>query len=155
MKLILRAGGVLRNSPERSQIDDYIKRGNGLSGRCGFHSFSEQEIDLKKCKTRADETRRLFDDKTANIEFIALDERGKNLTSRQIANVFQRSQPEGRDICFVIGGADGFEPSELPANITKWSFGAQTWPHKLVRVMAAEQIYRALSILANTPYHRD
>ena len=155
MKLILRAGGIVRNSPERTLIDDYIKRGNSLTGRCGFHSFSEQEIDLKKCKNRSEETQRMFQDKAQQIKFIALDERGRNLTSREIAGMFKRAQPEGRDICFVIGGADGFEQSDLPANVVKWSFGAQTWPHKLVRVMAAEQIYRALSILAKTPYHRD
>jgi 23S rRNA (pseudouridine1915-N3)-methyltransferase len=59
------------------------------------------------------------------------------------------------EIIFAIGGADGFEPSALPAQHVKWRFGQQVWPHKLLRVMLAEQIYRALSILAKTPYHRD
>jgi 23S rRNA (pseudouridine1915-N3)-methyltransferase len=55
----------------------------------------------------------------------------------------------------VIGGADGFEPSALPNGAIRWRFGVQTWPHKLVRVMIAEQVYRALSILSGSPYHRD
>ena len=155
MKLIIRAGGHIRSGPERELIDDYMKRSHGLARACGFHSVTEQEIDLKKCKDRAEESQRLFQNPSNSIQFIALDERGKNLTSRQISQILVNAQPESRDICLVIGGADGFEPANIPPGAIKWSFGAQTWPHKLVRVLAAEQIYRALSIIAKTPYHRD
>ncbi len=155
MKLIIRAAGTVRIGPERTLVDDYLKRANGLTSRCGFHSVSEQEIDLRKCKSRSEETQKLFYDHHRSVRYIALDERGENLTSRQIAKTLSVWQMDGTDICLVIGGADGFEPSDLPNMVHKWSFGSQTWPHKLVRVMAAEQMYRALSILANTPYHRD
>lgn len=153
MKLIIRAAGVIRSGPERELIDDYLKRANGLTSRCGFHSVSEQEIETKKLRNRREETERLFQE--TGLKYIALDERGKHLRSREIAGQFKSWQADRQDICFVIGGADGHDASALPVNITKWSFGAATWPHKLVRVMAAEQIYRALSILAKTPYHRD
>jgi len=60
-----------------------------------------------------------------------------------------------KSLHILIGGADGFEPSALPKGAVKWSLGRATWPHKLVRVMIAEQVYRALSILSGSPYHRD
>lgn len=85
-----------------------------------------------------------------------MDERGKALTSRQIAQQLAHWRDNGiSEAHFVIGGADGFEPANIPARAVRWSFGTQVWPHKLVRVMLCEQLYRALSILAGTPYHRD
>jgi len=156
MKIIIRAGGVLRSGSERDLVDDYIKRANGLSARCGIHSVSEQQVDLKKCKTRHAETEKLLQGLPKTAHIICLDERGKSPASRQISKTIMTQQSQGTDLyVLLIGGADGFEPSLLPKNIIKWSFGQQTWPHKLVRVMAAEQMYRALSILAGTPYHRD
>ncbi len=156
MKLILRCGGILRAGPERELVDDYLKRANSLAGRCGLHSVTEDQVDLKKCKNRQDETEKLISQSGSSTQIIALDERGKALTSRQIAKSVTRLRNDGcSEIIFLIGGADGFEPSALPAGTIKWSLGTQTWPHKLVRVMIAEQVYRALSILAGTPYHRD
>lgn len=156
MKLIIRAGGVLRKSPERELVDDYLKRANGLVARCGLGSIQEQEIDLKKCKDRSAETLKILSGFSNSSKLIVLDERGKTPTSRQIAGKLQQAQSDGFDNFVVaIGGADGFEPRAVPTGVEKWAFGTQTWPHKLVRIMAAEQMYRALSILAGTPYHRD
>lgn len=156
MKIIIRAGSIMRSGPERDLVDEYLKRGSGLTGRTGIHSISEQEVDLKKCKSRAEETDKILSIKAASAKIILLDERGKNITSRDIAKTLRTAQSDGHDqLILAIGGADGFEPSALPSGLQKWSFGQQTWPHKLVRVMAAEQMYRALSILAGSPYHRD
>lgn len=156
MKLILRAGGLLRGGPERQLVDDYLIRANGLVARCGFLSLSEQEVDLKKCKNRSEETQKILSCITSSTKMIVLDERGKTPTSRQISQKLRQTQLDGfESLVFAIGGADGFEPSDIPTGAEKWAFGTQTWPHKLVRVMAAEQMYRALSILAGTPYHRD
>lgn len=146
----------MRSGPERDLVDEYLKRGSGLTSRIGIHSISEQEVDLKKCKSRADETEKILSVKAASAKIIVLDERGKSLTSRNISKILRTAQSDGYDqFILAIGGADGFEPNSLPSGIQKWSFGQQTWPHKLVRVMAAEQMYRALSIMAGTPYHRD
>lgn len=160
MKLILRAGGILRNGPEKTLVDDYMARAQGLARTTGFLSVEEQGVELKGQYDRANETEKLLSVVKPSDELIILDERGKSPTSRDIAKHFSRLRDDGISACYmVIGGADGFEPSTVkemrPGRITKWSFGAQTWPHKMVRVMAAEQIYRALSILAKTPYHRD
>ncbi len=156
MKLILRAGGVLRSGPERDMVDDYVKRANGLARGTGFLDLDEQGVELGKCRDRAEETRKLVDGLEPSSPIFILDERGKALTSRQLSKTLAGLRDDGHATAtFVIGGADGFEPSELPAGVRKISFGAQTWPHKLVRVMLAEQLYRALTILAGTPYHRD
>ncbi len=86
---------------------------------------------------------------------IALDERGKSLTSPQLAQKFQTWQSEGlTDIALFIGGADGLDKSLLSQCDLKISFGQMVWPHQMVRVMLAEQLYRAYSISSGHPYHR-
>jgi len=160
VKLILRAGGVLRGGAEKTLVDDYMTRAQGLARGTGFRSVEEQGVELKGQYDRAAETIKLLSVVNPSDELIILDERGKSPTSRDIAKHFAQLRDDGVGAAYmVIGGADGFEPSAVkklrPGRITKWSFGAQTWPHKMVRVMAAEQIYRAISILAKTPYHRD
>jgi len=156
MKIILRAGGVIRSGPEREMIDDYIQRAQGLARGTGFLSVEEQQVDLRSAKTRTDETQSLLDDMPTGAKLVIFDERGKTPKSRQISTQFANWRDDGiSQLVLVIGGADGFEPSAIPAGTMRWAFGPQTWPHKMVRVMAAEQIYRALSILARTPYHRD
>lgn len=160
MKIILRAGGVLRKGPEYDLVKDYITRAQGLARGTGFLSVEEQGIELKGQYDRASETEKLLAGITASDELILLDERGKSPKSRDIAAHLSRLRDDGVGTTYIlIGGADGFDPARIkslrPGRITRWSFGAQTWPHKMVRAMAAEQIYRALSILAGTPYHRD
>ena len=156
MKITLRAGGVIRSGPEREMIDDYMQRAQGLARGTGFLSVEEQQVDLRSAKSRASETQTLLGDMPAGAKLIIFDERGKTPTSRQISTQFANWRDDGiSQLTLVIGGADGFQPSAIPAGTTRWAFGPQTWPHKMVRMMAAEQIYRALSILARTPYHRD
>ena len=87
---------------------------------------------------------------------IALDERGKALKSRSFAQKLSDLADGGaRDIVFAIGGADGLDQSLRERADLMLGFGPQTWPHMLVRTMLAEQIYRAQSIIAGHPYHRD
>jgi len=156
VKIILRAGGVIRSGPEREMIDDYLQRAQGLSRGTGFLSVEEQQVDLRSAKSRESETQILLGGMPAGAKLVIFDERGKTPTSRQISKQIANWRDDGiSQLTLVIGGADGFEPSAIPAGTTRWAFGPQTWPHKMVRLMAAEQIYRALSILGRTPYHRD
>lgn len=156
MKLTLRAGGNIRSGPERDMIDDYMKRASGLARSQGFHSVIEQQIDLKSCKNRTQETEKLLSSIPSHAKLILMDERGKSLTSRKLAQNISNLRNDGfSELYLVIGGADGFDPALIPPGTQKWAFGVQTWPHKLLRVMLTEQIYRALTILAGTPYHRD
>ena len=86
---------------------------------------------------------------------LALDGRGKSLTSEGFARLIQDYRDAGTgDLAFVIGGAEGLSEEVRAAAERSLAFGAMTWPHLLVRVMLAEQLYRAQSILAGHPYHR-
>jgi 23S rRNA (pseudouridine1915-N3)-methyltransferase len=86
---------------------------------------------------------------------VVLDERGRMLTTRDLAARIEGWQMEGRDVAFVIGGADGLAPSIKRDADVMWSLSALTLPHGLVRVVLAEQLYRAWSLLRNHPYHRE
>ena len=155
MRLILRAGGAMRSGPERDLTDDYLDRATRLARAHGFLSVTEEAVDVGKCSSRAEETRKILDIPPGATLFV-LDERGKALSSRELAQTLARLRDDGASAAiFAIGAADGFEPADIPPGARKISLGRQTWPHKLVRVMTAEQLYRALSILAGTPYHRD
>ena len=85
---------------------------------------------------------------------IALDPRGATLSSEDLAARLGRLRDEGSAVAFAIGGADGLDKSVLRAARLSLSLGAMTWPHMLARVMLAEQIFRAQSILSGHPYHR-
>jgi 23S rRNA (pseudouridine1915-N3)-methyltransferase len=85
-----------------------------------------------------------------------LDERGETESSRDFAQRLGAWRDRGvGDLALVIGGADGLDPELRRSAAFMLSFGPMVWPHMLVRVMLAEQLYRAASILAGTPYHRD
>ena len=84
-----------------------------------------------------------------------LDERGRVMSSPDFADQIAQWRDTGRqDVAFVIGGADGLDPGLRDKADFALSFGPMVWPHMLVRVMLAEQLYRAASILAGSPYHR-
>jgi len=92
----------------------------------------------------------------SNSIIIALDERGKALQSSELARMLERWRDDGkREARFLIGAADGHEEEQRGSAELLLSFGAATWPHLLVRAMLAEQLFRATSILANHPYHRE
>jgi 23S rRNA (pseudouridine1915-N3)-methyltransferase len=86
---------------------------------------------------------------------IALDERGTELSTRELAAWLKSRMQEGQDLAFVIGGPDGLAPAVLSRAARRWSLSRLTLPHALVRVLLLEQLYRAASLLANHPYHRD
>jgi 23S rRNA (pseudouridine1915-N3)-methyltransferase len=86
---------------------------------------------------------------------VALDERGKEMTTRELATWLAARLQDGSDLAFLIGGPDGFAPEVLQRSDFKWSLSRLTFPHALVRVVLAEQLYRAHGVLTNHPYHRD
>jgi 23S rRNA (pseudouridine1915-N3)-methyltransferase len=94
--------------------------------------------------------------KAQGARLVACDERGRSFASRDFAARMAALRDDGvRQLAFAIGGADGLEAAVRDAAAEVISFGPQTWPHALARVMLAEQVYRAVSILAGAPYHRD
>ncbi len=86
---------------------------------------------------------------------IALDEHGQEFTTRGLAAWLKTRMQEGRDLAFLIGGPDGHAPEVLARADLKWSLSQLTLPHALVRVVLAEQVYRAHTVLSGHPYHRD
>ncbi|BEV72860.1 MULTISPECIES: 23S rRNA (pseudouridine(1915)-N(3))-methyltransferase RlmH [unclassified Paludibacterium] len=86
---------------------------------------------------------------------VVLDERGRNWTTVQLANQMQQWLQDGQDLCFVIGGADGLSAELKQKADTLLQLSALTMPHGMVRVLLVEQLYRAVSILNNHPYHRE
>jgi 23S rRNA (pseudouridine1915-N3)-methyltransferase len=89
-----------------------------------------------------------------NALVVALDGRGREWSSGQLSQRLEHWRGQGRDLAFLIGGPEGHAPEVLQRSDETWSLGALTLPHMLVRLLVAEQLYRAASMLANHPYHR-
>lgn len=148
--------GRLRSGPEREMIDEYLSRATATGRAVGMGPAGEVQIDNRNLKTRADESRAMRDSLPADARLVLLDERGRSMPARQLASTLGQWRDEGiRETVFCIGGADGHDHDILPRPHLMLAFGNTVWPHKLVRIMLAEQIYRAVSILAGSPYHRD
>jgi 23S rRNA (pseudouridine1915-N3)-methyltransferase len=113
-------------------------------------------VDLEELPVRnkADEEKRLLE-RTADDYVVALDEHGKPKTTLELARWLGERLQDGRNLSFVIGGPDGLGPAILMKAAWRWSLSALTFPHAMVRVMLAEQLYRAHSVLQNHPYHRE
>ena len=155
MRLSLLAVGRLGRSPEADLVTDYVKRAN-LAGRSlGITPVELQEVESRK-SGKANEGEVLIAALGEDAHLIACDEHGEAWTSRELATRIAALRDKGvRRLVFAIGGADGLAPPLLSMARDKLAFGVQTWPHALARVMLAEQVYRAVTILAGSPYHRD
>jgi len=118
---------------------------------------SSMRIDLEELpvgKNKTEEERR-FLERVGDDYVAALDEHGKSLTTVDLAKWLSQRQQDGRNLSFVIGGPDGLGPEILKKADLRWSLSALTFPHAMVRVILAEQLYRAHSVLQNHPYHRE
>jgi 23S rRNA (pseudouridine1915-N3)-methyltransferase len=149
------AVGRLRGGPERTLIDDYLGR-FGKTGRAlGLGPAAELEVEDRKGGGMAAEAALLRRALPSGAAVCALDERGREMTSPEFAALLAGWRDAGRqDAAFVIGGADGLDPALREGADAVLSLGRMVWPHMLVRVMLAEQLYRAATILAGGPYHR-
>jgi 23S rRNA (pseudouridine1915-N3)-methyltransferase len=152
MKIILLAVGRLGQAPEALLARDYLHRAT-LAGRpLGLGPAELVEVEARKSgkAAEAEVLRPHFQDS----HVVLCDEHGTQRPSRDLAARVGRLRDDGvRRLVFVIGGADGLDPGL--AGHEKLALGVQTWPHALARAMMAEQIYRAATILAGSPYHRD
>ncbi len=149
------AVGRLRSGPERDLIADYTQRFDRTGRALSLGPLTEHEVEDKKNAGMAAEAELLARVVPQGAVLVTLDERGKLLTSPEFATQLARWRDAGRqDVAFVIGGADGIDPSLRAKADFSISFGQMVWPHMLVRVMLAEQLYRAANILSGGPYHR-
>jgi 23S rRNA (pseudouridine1915-N3)-methyltransferase len=159
LRLLLIGVGRLKGGPERELFERYFKRLGGLARTIGIASVDLREIEEGRARRpedrRAEEARLILADLPKGATLALLDERGAALTSAQwAAEIGGARDGAAPAYALVIGGPDGLDPSLREKAQRILSFGAVTWPHQLVRVMAAEQLYRSLSILAGHPYHR-
>ncbi|MET0337487.1 MAG: 23S rRNA (pseudouridine(1915)-N(3))-methyltransferase RlmH [Caulobacter sp.] len=152
MRIRILCVGRMKDGPERELVDDYLGRAQKSGKSLGYRAVEEIEIPSS---TKDDEGTRLLAKHGQGI-LIRLDERGESWTSQDLSKRLARWRDAGEDaVSFVIGGADGTSPAIASAARHTICFGVQTWPHRLVRVLIAEQVYRALSIEAGSPYHRE
>lgn len=142
----------MRDCAERTLVDDYLARARRLAAQLGHRTLEEIEVDAGGGPER--EALRAAERLKPGV-LVCLDERGEPWSSKDLADRLARWRDAGDDACFVVGGADGLAPDLLGRARHRLAFGRQTWPHRLVRVMLAEQLYRALSIEAGAPYHRE
>ncbi|HTK84777.1 MAG TPA: 23S rRNA (pseudouridine(1915)-N(3))-methyltransferase RlmH [Patescibacteria group bacterium] len=139
------AAGKMRAGPLSDLWDEYRKR-------------VKWPVTLIEVEGRnaAEEQRKLGEKIESSAFLFALDEKGKSLRSADFASKLEKLAVEGQShIQFVIGGADGLDESLRKKARFLLSFGSQTWPHMLVRVMLMEQLYRARQIIDGHPYHRE
>ncbi|NCT41624.1 MAG: 23S rRNA (pseudouridine(1915)-N(3))-methyltransferase RlmH [Alphaproteobacteria bacterium] len=151
MKIDIIAIGQLRKGPMFDALAEYQKR---ITWPLTLIIHESKQRD-ERVKQR-EEHEKLLGSLSNSAFIIAMDEKGKSLPSSQFANKIKDLQNQGQShVQFVIGGADGLSDDIRSRANLLLSFGAQTWPHMLARVMLLEQIYRCQQILAGHPYHRE
>lgn len=155
MRVHILAVGRLRAGPEAALISDYLNRFDRTGRPLGLGPARVVEVEDKRGAGPVGEAALLISATPAGAYTVALDERGDNLNSPEFARLLRRAADTGRrDLALLIGGADGLDPALRDGADRRLSLGAMVWPHMLVRVMLSEQLYRAASILAGSPYHR-
>ncbi|MEG3660972.1 23S rRNA (pseudouridine(1915)-N(3))-methyltransferase RlmH [Celeribacter halophilus] len=155
MRVQICAVGRLRAGPEASLIDDYTTRFDRTGRALGLGPLSIAEVEDKKGGGMKAEAALLQRALPKGAVLVTMDERGKLLSSPEFASKLAEWRDAGRsDVAFVIGGADGIDPSLRTQADFSISLGKMVWPHMLARAMLCEQLYRAASILAGSPYHR-
>jgi 23S rRNA (pseudouridine1915-N3)-methyltransferase len=156
MRVSILAIGRLARGPERDLVADYVARATASGRALGLGPVEVIELEPRKSGKAGEGEALLAALEGGDTCLVACDEHGQAWASRDMAGRVGRWRDDGvRRLVFVIGGADGLAPEVLARAQAKLAFGPQTWPHALARVMLAEQIYRAVTILAGSPYHRD
>jgi 23S rRNA (pseudouridine1915-N3)-methyltransferase len=154
MKISIVAIGRLPRSPEVELVKLYVERATNAGRSLGLGPVEVVEVEARK-PGKAAEAEALRPH-LIDAHVIACDERGAARPSRAFAEEIGVLRDRGaRRLVFLIGGADGLDPALVAQAASKLAFGPQTWPHAMARAMLAEQVYRAVSILAGSPYHRD
>ena len=159
MLVAVHAVGRMKAGAEHDLAARYLARFAKSGPTVGLEFSGVLEIAEGRAQSanerQRDEAGRLRAQIPKGAALIALDEHGKNLASADLAQKIGDLRDGGRrHLAFVIGGPDGLDPSLGAGAHRVLSFGAMTWPHQLIRVMAAEQLYRATTILGGHPYHR-
>jgi 23S rRNA (pseudouridine1915-N3)-methyltransferase len=159
MRLIIAAIGRLKDGAERELLSRYRDRSDAMARRLGLAPVAWHEVAESRAGTAA---KRCSEEGGALLKLardadliIVLDERGKSLTSEAFARLLSKYRDDGTGtLALLIGGPDGLAEDVRTAAHVKLALGAMTLPHGLARIVLAEQLYRAATILAGHPYHR-
>lgn len=159
MKISLVAVGRMKAGPERDLADRYRDRVDPLARQIGFGAF--ETIELAEDRARSEAARREAEaaailSRVTGGELVVFDERGRTATSADFAEQLRTWRDAGRPkVSLVIGGPDGLDTACRERASLCLSFGRLTMPHQIVRILVVEQLYRAMTILAGHPYHRE
>ncbi len=157
-KLGIVAVGRMKRGPEQELCEMYFTRARPLLPRLGLQGVQVRELPESRAARpelrQREEAAAILKGLRRDDVLLALDERGEMLDSPALARCLQQQARHARMVHIVIGGPDGLDEEVRRRARVLISFGRMTWPHRLVRVMLAEQLYRAASIAAGLPYHR-
>jgi 23S rRNA (pseudouridine1915-N3)-methyltransferase len=150
----------MKQGPERELVARYLDRAVAGGKLLGLTGFAVTELSESRASSAAarktEEARALHEHLPGSGGLVTLDERGSVMGSEDFAKRLGRWRDDGtQSVSFVIGGADGLDPAFIKEAKLSLSFSPLTWPHQLVRIMLAEQLYRATTILSGHPYHRE
>jgi 23S rRNA (pseudouridine1915-N3)-methyltransferase len=159
MRLSIHAVGRMKSGPARDLLGIYAGRCTKAGRALGIRDFVVREhAESRSASSTArkqDEAEMLLAS-CADARLVAFDENGEDISSPQFATLIRSALEDGQtELVFAIGGPDGHGDAILQGADRRIRMGRMTWPHQLARVLAAEQIYRAMTILSGHPYHRE
>lgn len=153
MRLTILSVGRVKSGPELDLCEDYAERFRKAGRQLGYRSLELIEVDSGGGLEA--EAGRLLAKLPQGAYAVRLDEHGREYSSTAFSDYLARLRDRGLgDLCFLIGGAEGYGTAIREAVPETMAFGRQTWPHRLVRAMLTEQLYRAASLEAGLPYHK-
>lgn len=153
MHITLISVGKLKTGPEKELVDDYVARFNKAGPGIGLRSL--KLVDLASGGGLEAEGQRILGAVPAGAKVLRLDEHGQAWTSVKLAQQMAKWRDAGTpQLCILIGGAEGYSDAVREAFPDTLALGPQTWPHRLVKAMISEQLYRSVSLLAGLPYHK-
>ena len=157
MRIEIAAIGRMKRGPEQEILARYLDRARKTGSAVGVRDVSVREFVESKNSTaparKTEEGKQLAGIAQGKI-IVALDETGTVVDSKQLSQIISKSLNSGRDLCFLIGGADGLSPQLRDTADHVIALGRMTWPHQIARLLLCEQIYRVMTILSGHPYHR-
>ncbi|WP_375677941.1 23S rRNA (pseudouridine(1915)-N(3))-methyltransferase RlmH [Bartonella sp. AP72JLCBS] len=159
MQISIFAVGRMKSGAEQKLVQHYLDCFSKISGDIGFHLKKLQEIPESRAQTvyqrMEEEGRKLIEFLPEKCRLIVLDERGESISSISFSEKLRRYRDEGiRDVVIALGGPDGHNEQIRKRADFLLSFGLMTWPHQIARILLTEQLYRAVTIENNHPYHR-
>ncbi len=160
MHIDILAVGRMKSGPERELYNRYAER----IGKVGkpLHLFGPRLIEIPEARAGNAEARKteeatvLIDKSNSDSRVLLLEEHGRDISSTDFSSLISSEQEAGaQSLVFAIGGPDGHGETMRERSFSSIRFGSVTWPHQLARVMLVEQLYRAVTIMAGHPYHRE